>query len=170
MKTSINKIRAQGNNSNTLIAHIRSALGENYDHDQKFNLSDLAANNKVLVTDVLDILGQEGEKEICLKFAIFCAVTNPHESDLEAELEALNNPKLGKNTLRSIANNITNVNANGNHEDSLWRKRRTVKMAMLARASTNPKHIALYAAYGFTWSYQLNPRGLREKLIELLLE
>jgi hypothetical protein len=165
MKTTINKVAAY---APEVAERLQSVFG---DADQEFDLVDLVAHSKGSVSDALQLLGEAGKSALCIEFATFCAVTMEVKTDLEYEIIALYNPKLGKTTLRSIANGMKEVGPVSDTDRSLvWRKRRAVQKALLARASRDPVHVALYAAHAYTWSYQVNARGLKEKLIELLLE
>ena len=167
MKTTISKVAAYDHGSR-IAERLQSVFD---DANQEFDLVDLVAHSKGLVNDALYILGQESKSAICIEFATFCAVTMEVKTDLEGEIDALHNGRLGSTTLRSIANGMREVGPLRDTDHSpVWRKRRAVQKALLARASTDPVHVALYAAHAYTWSYQVSARGLKEKLIELLLE
>ena len=99
--------------------------------------------NNTDVMALLKALGQDGKRELCLEFAMFCA-NYP-------EVEGLNSDEL-----RSTAN-------------SMLHQRRAAHHALLARASTNVEHVSLHAFYAYQAASLSGASGLEEKLTELLL-
>lgn len=92
------------------------------------------------VMGLLKVLGQEGERRLCLKFAMFCA-NYP-------EVEGLNSSQL-----RSISNDAEGA----------------VQHALLALTSTNVEHVSLHTFYAYQAASLAGVSGLEEKLAKLLL-
>lgn len=171
MRTTVSKILSHGY-SYSLTQRLSAVLGGDFDADREFNLADLAAHSKSAVSDVLWVLACEGKSVLAVEFARFCATTiKAVNADLSCETIALFDSRLTHKGLRDMANGMKSTTpAAGKEKCPVWRKRRATQQALLSRASTDPVHAAHYAAYAYQCAYQVNPRGLKEKLIELLLE